>query len=607
MTARIFDCFMFHSEVDVLACRLEQLGAVVDRFVVVECGETHLGAKKGSAFDAHASRFDPWRSQIERVWVESLRATDPREREHEQREWIRLGLERSGARARDVVIQSDVDEVLRVTAVGEIAGILSSAVAPRFVAAEMAFHPFAVDWLYPKKVRCSTAARFEGVDSFWQMRQANAGDPFVGNAGWHFSWLGGRAHHVQKIESIYEGPEIAPYARPMIDADANWREGVHVDGVRLIPVEVDATFPAFIRERRCPENWFRPRLEGGPDAGARAELTVHPDARVRGEARGGFAARAQSARDAFGADVRPIDFKPPEGHSQVSPSVYVGAGRRVAFVRTMNYAVTSAGRYAIADGGGIFRSVNYALEFDDAWGVVQSTRVEDATGVSERGHGFRAYGFEDCRLWRDEQRFCASATVRGLSPEQAVQDPYYGSCEMALLQFDDAWRVVEVDVVRDYGRDRMQKNWMPVVGRPRTFVYGCDPTVVVERFRTGTVERARSRPPVCLSDLRGGSQLIPYDDGYLCVTHEVAWRPERVYLHRFVRFGPDFQVTAVTAPFCFLQAGLEICAGLARDDDRLVASFGAGETTLHLAFFTPAVVDRALRPVAALPAAWSSP
>ena len=255
----IFDCFMFNDEVDILQCRLEELAPVVDRFIVVECGENHLGNKKGSNFNTNRSRFDTWRDKIEYVWVEKLLATKPVEREHENREYIRRGLDRSHASDGDIVIQSDADEIPTRASIKEIATRLSA--NHHFVALrQSSSHFFAVDWLYPTNCAITpVAGRLATIDSFWKMRQASTDAPFIPNAGWHFSWLGRRAANVQKIESFYHGHEIAHYARPMIESETYWREGVHVDGVRMSPIDIDDTFPAFIRERRCPTSWFRPR------------------------------------------------------------------------------------------------------------------------------------------------------------------------------------------------------------------------------------------------------------------------------------------------------------------------------------------------------------
>src|SRR5271166_7049330 len=194
MQVRIFDCSMLNDEVDILECRLEEMSPVVDRFVVVECGENHLGKKKGSNFDVHRSRFERWADQIEYVWVESLLETDPREREHEHRECIQYGLDRSLVSKRDIVIQSDADEIPRQSSIAALTERLSVPDPPRFVALEQMPHYFAVDWLYPKRCDMAPAAgRFGDITSFWEMRQASVVAPLVQNAGWHFSWLGGQS------------------------------------------------------------------------------------------------------------------------------------------------------------------------------------------------------------------------------------------------------------------------------------------------------------------------------------------------------------------------------------------------------------------------------
>lgn len=58
-----YDCCMFYNENDLFEIRLNQHWDFIDRFVVVEAGETHTGLKKELTFD-HA-RFEPWASKIE--------------------------------------------------------------------------------------------------------------------------------------------------------------------------------------------------------------------------------------------------------------------------------------------------------------------------------------------------------------------------------------------------------------------------------------------------------------------------------------------------------------------------------------------------------------
>lgn len=325
-----------------------------------------------------------------------------------------------------------------------------------------------------------------------------------------------------------------------------------------------------------------------------ADLTVHPNASVRETAQKNFVYYVESASDLFGADVRNIGWKPnDEFYTPMNPSVCIDkVGGRYVLVRTVNYTVTDQGSYPINDGSRSIRTRNHVLEMDENWKPIRSTRMEDAFTTLRRGEncqwGYPVEGFEDCRLWCDGGNAYASATVLDFGD---------GRCEMAILKLD-GWCVTSVDVIRDYEHEQPQKNWMPIVGRPRWFVYSCGPTIVVERTLSGTVERARHEPSVHLGHLRGGSQLIEHgengNEGWLAITHEVVWNPGRVYLHRFVKFDRSFKIVAISDPFYFAHVGIEFCAGLARDGDRLVASFGVNDASAHLAFFDPASIDRSL-------------
>lgn len=318
-------------------------------------------------------------------------------------------------------------------------------------------------------------------------------------------------------------------------------------------------------------------------------LTIHPNGFAREEARRNFTYYAKSASDLFGAEVRNIDWRPDDGWAPMNPSICaIGIGRLFVLVRTVNYKVAE-GQYPTIDNSGIIRTRNYIIESNMGGWIKAATLIEDDSKIEKTN--FPVEGYEDCRLWPAASGgFAISATVRNL---QGNDD---GRCEMAVISLDEKERVGGVHPIRDYEHHLTQKNWMPIVGLPGHFLYLCDPTIVIDTASPAgrTVEIARHKPPACLVDLRGGSQLIPHGDGWLCVTHEVAWRPERVYLHRFVRFGPAFNVVAVSEPFYFAHIGIEFCAGLARYGDKLIASFGVNDASAHLAFFDPDAVDRLL-------------
>lgn len=318
-----------------------------------------------------------------------------------------------------------------------------------------------------------------------------------------------------------------------------------------------------------------------------ADLTVRFNSFIRNEARRNITFYLKSVHEMFGAEVKPIKWKPNDGYAPMNPSVCIDdAGRRLVLVRTVNYTVTPQGQYPTTDGSNIIRTRNHIVEMDEGWTPIRSTPIEDATEMPRTA--FPVEGFEDCRLWTSKGKFYASATVR---------DRGDGRCEQAILSFDKQWRVVDIDVVRDFEYGQNQKNWMPIVGHHGSFLYFCDPTVAIKRTPTGTVERARHQTEVSLVDQRGGSQLVEHGDGWLCLTHEVVWRPERIYMHRFVKLDREMRIVAVTDPFYFARVGIEFCAGLARDGSELVASFGVNDESAHIALFEPARINLMLKPV----------
>ncbi len=117
--------------------------------------------------------------------------------------------------------------------------------------------------------------------------------------------------------------------------------------------------------------------------------------------------------------------------------------------------------------------------------------------------------------------------------------------------------------------------------------------------------------------IRGGSQLVEYDDGYIAVVHEVfhppyvdvGWNPllggfppkapggqksQVVYLHRFAVFDRDLMSVRLGRHFYFNRVGIEFCAGLTRWRGRLVVSYGVTDNEAWLIQVSKAAVDAEL-------------
>jgi predicted GH43/DUF377 family glycosyl hydrolase len=128
---------------------------------------------------------------------------------------------------------------------------------------------------------------------------------------------------------------------------------------------------------------------------------------------------------------------------------------------------------------------------------------------------------------------------------------------------------------------------MPLVrGDELAFVYACRPTTIFGcEPATGALSPlARHRAPAIAEGLRGGSQGVPFGDGFLFAVHEARrHRGLRRYSHRFVLLDRRLRLAATSEPFTFTGDVTEFCAGMARRGDDLVLSFGISDAAAGLA------------------------
>lgn len=247
------DAFPYSGEADMLECRLTELDAVIDRWVIVEADVTHGGnLPKPYHYLDQRDRFEPWADRIVYVQATDLPdLADPWSRELAQREWIWNGLRVVDADPDDIVMQSDVDEIPR--------SFPAQFVRPRgLVAFHQRFHPFAVDWFHPAPWPGTVAGRVKDITTMARMRAARETAPALHDAGWHFSWVSDGIEAKERKIQAFCHTEIAPTWEGRL-ADC-YETGLHVDGMPLEPVEVvTGEWPVWITDDHAPASWYRPR------------------------------------------------------------------------------------------------------------------------------------------------------------------------------------------------------------------------------------------------------------------------------------------------------------------------------------------------------------
>lgn len=234
---KIFDCFLFFNELDLLELRLAELYDQVDFFVLVEANKTHTGKDKTFNFEENISRYTPWMDKIIHVKVTDCPEYDsnhPEKIENFQRNAIMRGLTTS-AQEGDKIMVSDVDEIPNMK-----------------VVSEHLHKCFGTNWmhfqcdLFYYYVNCQVLQGFGGVtvaayDTFTSCPQRlrmmtirkgnynNDCNTVIIHAGWHYSYLcGGNPQVIRtKAENIFESYGLIN----ALGTDDNIREKIkkHVD------------------------------------------------------------------------------------------------------------------------------------------------------------------------------------------------------------------------------------------------------------------------------------------------------------------------------------------------------------------------------------------
>jgi hypothetical protein len=223
-------------------------------------------------------------------------------------------------------------------------------------------------------------------------------------------------------------------------------------------------------------------------------------------------------------------------------------------------------------------TTNYLCRLDDELTMTDYALVEMQT-LHEPIWEF--VGLEDARVvqWNGEYFLIG---VRRDTTDNGV-----GRMEYTQIDLDKTnWTVREIHRKRINAPapddSYCEKNWMPVVDRPYTFVKWTLPTELVysSPFGQDTEQlfvRHSIAPP---ADQRGGSQVIKWGSMYICVTHEVnlfknyLQQKDAIYRHRIVIWDEQFNFAGMSQPFSFLDARVEFAVGAAKQGNDLLISFG---------------------------------
>lgn len=252
---RVFDCCTFFNEAEILEIRLAELYDVVERFVVVEATHTHSGEPKALTFGDHHERFRPYMDKIRYVVVDELVGTFSWQREAYQRDAILRGLD--GCRDEDMVIVSDVDEIMRREVVERLRG--GGPAFDTVFTAELDLFFYRLNYRFARNWRAAGAAPFRfirqiGPNAVRYLAKQDIG-LLIRDAGWHFSWMGDMKRFTTKLNAYAHQEHAQSFGGRNMAGVAGFLDGgnaipvgapgAHED-YEVVPVD---SHPTLVRDR----------------------------------------------------------------------------------------------------------------------------------------------------------------------------------------------------------------------------------------------------------------------------------------------------------------------------------------------------------------------
>lgn len=267
---KVFDCCLFLNEMELLELRLAELAEVVDYFVIAEASVTHLGQPKPFRLEENMDRYEEYLDKIVYVKVEDAPAYDPADPYrvvHFQRDAIMRGLAPL-ARPGDRIMLSDLDEIPDP----EI--VKANLDKPNWVHLQNRLYYYYVN------LQCHRPFGGTVIGGFGSFRYAHHLRTFavrrlhydarkhpevIGNAGWHYSYLGDADRIREKLASMADAPKVLPQVGNVEDRLRDHKDLFGRDHkYQFSLVDIQATqprhMPAFLK--KYPHLYYNPECEG---------------------------------------------------------------------------------------------------------------------------------------------------------------------------------------------------------------------------------------------------------------------------------------------------------------------------------------------------------
>jgi FkbM family methyltransferase len=264
---KIYDCFPFFNELDILKIRFEELYDFVDYFIITESPVTHTGNSKPLYFLENKEMFKKYSDKI----IHRISPLSPNRdnwaRENRQRTEADIALKEINANDNDIIISSDADEIPNSNAINEY-------LTRKDICSlqQINYHynlNCRLEGSYTNAKICRYSD-FKNIGSV-NLRYCDQTLPIhiIKNAGWHFSYMGGYEKIAEKIKSFahcdHSDPKYHTYIDlSLIEKNVNQYASVYGDKSITYSKTLDySNMPLFIKNnmKYFEENkWIKERI-----------------------------------------------------------------------------------------------------------------------------------------------------------------------------------------------------------------------------------------------------------------------------------------------------------------------------------------------------------
>jgi hypothetical protein len=300
-----------------------------------------------------------------------------------------------------------------------------------------------------------------------------------------------------------------------------------------------------------------------------------------------------------GGDIYPliIPAELTNGTGLMNPSVMVKNGKVIVIIRNVNYTFYHSEKklfqhpygpltYIHPEDDIHLRTWNWYCELSEDFKINKFHKI-DTSKFDTYEPLWDFVGLEDARLIEWDNKLFISGVRRDTTTN--------GQGRMEISEIE-----VSEDGVKEITRKRIElssnpdsyceKNWMPILDMPFHYIKWTNPTELVKiDYDVGLSKTLSLRESISLPrDLRGGSQVLPFQNGYIAITHEVDLfrsevdRKDAVYYHRFVVWDKNFNIIKVSPEFHFMDADVEFCIGLADYGDYYLITLGFQDNAAYI-------------------------